>query len=199
MNPFVYPAQPHQRRHGPRGYAGYESYRQWLRDEFSFRCVYCLNREQWVIAKGAFAIDHFAPTSLTPQRLTEYDNLLYACVACNLTRGNQRIPNPLDHLLASTVEVQADGLMAATTLASQEITEVLHLNDPVYVVRRRNMITLLGELEKRRRDLCDIWLGYPDDLPDLARLRPPAGNQRPQGILESHYARRIRGALPAIY
>ena len=59
MSPFVYPAQPHRRRHGPRGYAGYESYRDWLRDEFSFRCVYCLNHEQWVIAKGAFAIDHF--------------------------------------------------------------------------------------------------------------------------------------------
>ena len=34
MNPFAYPALPHQRRHAPRGYASYESYRHWLRDEF---------------------------------------------------------------------------------------------------------------------------------------------------------------------
>ena len=95
MNPFAYPDQPHRRRHGPRGYAGYESYRGWLRDEFSFRCVYCLNREQWVIAKGAFAIDHFVATSINPDLIVDYDNLLYACVACNLTRGNQAIPDPL--------------------------------------------------------------------------------------------------------
>jgi hypothetical protein len=199
MNPFVYPAQPHQRRHGPNGYASYESYRQWLRDEFSFRCVYCLNREQWVLAKGAFAIDHFAPASLMPGRITEYDNLLYSCVACNLTRGNQLIPNPLEHLLASTVEVQVNGLMLASTSAAQQIVETLYLNDPVYVVRRCNMIALLSELEERRPDLYGVWLGYPDDLPDLARLRPPAGNHRPSGIQQSHFARKMVGGLPAIY
>ncbi len=36
---FVYPTLPHVRRHGPRGYADYPSYRPWLRDEFAFRCV----------------------------------------------------------------------------------------------------------------------------------------------------------------
>lgn len=46
MNPFVYAAFPNLRRRGPRGYRRHESYRDWLRDEFSFRCVYCLNREQ---------------------------------------------------------------------------------------------------------------------------------------------------------
>ena len=47
MSAFRYPAVPHARRHGPRGYADAESYRPWLRDEFTFRCVYCLFREQW--------------------------------------------------------------------------------------------------------------------------------------------------------
>lgn len=45
--PFIYPAVPHVRRHGPMGYADVTSFRPWLRDEFSFRCVYCLLREQW--------------------------------------------------------------------------------------------------------------------------------------------------------
>ena len=199
MSPFAYPVHPHQRRHGPRGYSGYESYRDWLRDEFAFRCVYCLNREQWVVAKGAFAIDHFVPTSINPDLVTDYDNLLYACVACNLTRGNQLIPNPLEHLLASTVEVHADGLIIARTLPAQEIVEVLHLNDPGYVFRRRQMIALLEELEKRLPDLYCVWLGFPQDLPDLARLRPPGGNPRLVGIEHSHLARRMRGELPATY
>ena len=199
MNPFAYPTHPHQRRHGPRGYARYESYRDWLRDEFSFRCVFCLNREQWVNAKGAFAIDHFIPTSIEPGLVTAYDNLLYACVACNLTRGNRLVPNPLEHLLVSTVEVQSNGLLLAQTPLAEEIVEALHLSDPEYVVRRRQMMALLEELERRRPDLHATWLGYPDDLPDLLRLRPPGGNSRPAGIDESHVARQMRGELPATY
>lgn len=50
--PFNYPDAPHRRRHGPRGYADYASYRPWLRDEFTFRCVYCLLREQWGLVRG---------------------------------------------------------------------------------------------------------------------------------------------------
>jgi hypothetical protein len=44
---FNYPDPRSGRRHGPVGYASYRSYRPWLRDEFTFRCVYCLKREQW--------------------------------------------------------------------------------------------------------------------------------------------------------
>ena len=54
--PFDYPAQPHIRRHGPIGYADYASFRPWLRDEFVFRCVFCLRRESWGQAFGEFAI-----------------------------------------------------------------------------------------------------------------------------------------------
>lgn len=198
MSPFAYPA--HRRRHGPRGYAGYESYRDWLRDEFTFRCVYCLTREQWVIAKGAFAIDHFVAVSINPDLVTDYDNLLYACVACNLTRGNRVVPDPLEHLLTSTVEVQADGRIVARSTPAAEIVDVLHLNDPEYVSpRRRRMIELFRELEERRPELCRVWLGYPDQLPDLARLRPPGGNTRPDGIEQSHFRCRQRGELPATY
>lgn len=45
--PFAYTSTPHQRRHGPSGYDSYEAYKPWLRDEFVFRCVYCLEREMW--------------------------------------------------------------------------------------------------------------------------------------------------------
>jgi hypothetical protein len=38
---FAYPVIPHVRRHGPRGYVDDEHYNPWLRDEFTFRCVYC--------------------------------------------------------------------------------------------------------------------------------------------------------------
>ena len=47
-SPFTYPVTPHVRRHGPSGYANHAEFRQWLRDEFAFSCVYCLLREVWV-------------------------------------------------------------------------------------------------------------------------------------------------------
>ncbi len=40
---FAYASTDHQRRHGPRGYTSYRAYKPWLRDEFAFRCVYCLS------------------------------------------------------------------------------------------------------------------------------------------------------------
>jgi len=53
------------------------------------------------------------------------------------------------------------------------------------------------------RDLQDDsvgehWMGYPDDLPDFSRLKPP-GNKKPKGINDSYYARRVRGELPEVY
>jgi len=42
-DPFTYPAQPHVRKHAPAGYKDYTEYKPWLRDEFEFRCVYCLH------------------------------------------------------------------------------------------------------------------------------------------------------------
>jgi hypothetical protein len=59
MTPFDYPAQPHVRRHGPIGYATAESFQPWVRDEFSFRCVYCL-RQDAVGARSEFVRNGFA-------------------------------------------------------------------------------------------------------------------------------------------
>ena len=82
-NPFTYPTTRHIRRHGPHGYKNYESYRDWLRDEFSFRCVFCLRREQWSPMAGNWDIDHFTPQDRYPQGRLDYENLLYICHTCN--------------------------------------------------------------------------------------------------------------------
>lgn len=63
--PFLYPSSIHSRRHGPAGYQNYESFKEWLRDEFSFRCVYCLFRERWYPnGSMSFSIDHVIPRSV---------------------------------------------------------------------------------------------------------------------------------------
>jgi hypothetical protein len=43
------------------------SYRPWLRDEFTFRCVYCLLRKQWGRVTGEFDVEHFRPLANSPE------------------------------------------------------------------------------------------------------------------------------------
>ena len=81
---FDYPSVPHRHRHGPQGYLDYKHYKPWLRDEFSFRCVYCLCRETWVPdGQAYFSTDHVLPRTATPEELAAYDDLVYACGVCN--------------------------------------------------------------------------------------------------------------------
>ncbi len=60
------------------------------------------------------------------------------------------------------------------------------------------------QLERIRRARKDkevdlaAWFGWPDELPDLAALRPPGGNALPAGVATSHHARRLRGELPGL-
>ena len=87
---FQYSAEPLRRRHSPRGYANYKSYKPWLRDEFGFRCVYCLCRERWEPnGQDVFSVEHFHPQATSPELVTDYDNLIYTCLACNAYRRDE--------------------------------------------------------------------------------------------------------------
>lgn len=194
---FVYSPGPHRRRHGPAGYGDYESYRDWLRDEFSFRCVYCLQREQWGIPLGNFDIDHFVPQSIDTALGCTYANLLYLCHACNLKKGHRRLPDPCVIALDQCICVREDGAIEALDRVGRKIIRTLALEDPKLVEWRARLIAIF-------KMLCDNppllkqWLGYPADLPDLS-LKRPVSNNRPAGIDESYFALRTRGLLPDIY
>lgn len=190
MSAFLYPAARHMRRHGPSGYADVESYRAWLRDEFHFRCVYCLFREQWGRVKAGFSLDHFFPVSVHPEHERTYDNLLYACAACNQSKGSLILPDPTRVLVDGDVRVGEDGQIEATTRAARRLIRLLGLDGPEETEARLPWIGIIALAERCDPALYRRLLGYPDDLPDLARLRPPGGNTRPEGIGESAFARR---------
>ena len=72
VNPFKYPERPHERRHGPSGYSDHSGYREWLRDEFNFSCVYSLLRETWGdMGDMEFEIDHVVPVGLREPRVKQ--------------------------------------------------------------------------------------------------------------------------------
>jgi hypothetical protein len=199
MNPFSYPATAYPRKHGPHGYADADSFRPWLRDEFTFRCVYCLQREQWGKVRGSYDLDHFLPQAFHPKQSLAYHNLLYSCTACNTGKGGQRIPNPEHVLTGEEVWVNEDGTMIARTSDARRIVRKLGLEGPDYTEFRLLWIDIVAMAEKFDSVLHRKLLAYPADLPDLAALRPPDGNSRPEGVEQSCFARRLVGTLPEVY
>jgi hypothetical protein len=197
--PFTYPPVPHIRRHGPVGYAEYTSYRPWLRDEFSFRCVYCLTREQWGRARGQFDIDHFQAIVGRPDLAAEYDHLLYACTTCNLVKQALEIPDPLTVLTGANVRVSEDGHLHTESADVACLIEILGLDNDDAVEFRMTWIGIIALAANADRVLYYKLIGFPSDLPDLERLRPPGGNTRPDGIAASCQSRMRRGELPEVY
>ncbi len=197
--PFVYPAAPHVRRHGPAGYAEYARYRPWLRDEFCFRCVYCLLREQWGRVAGLFGIDHFRPVANHPALAADYDNLLHACASCNLAKGDQEVPDPLIALTAAYVQVAEDGRLHTDNADAACLIEILGLDTEEAVEFRMTWIGIVALAANGNAELHRKRMGFLTDLPDLQRLRPPGGTTRPEGVNASWHARRNRDELPETY
>lgn len=198
MSPFDYPASALNRRHGPKGYRSARAYQPWLRDEFGFRCVFCLNREQWGRLTGEFDVEHFQPQAQNPELATVYENLFYACSRCNSAKQSHEIPDPGECLNSETVRVHADGQLEPTSTEARRLIERLRLNSPSMTRWRLIWMRNVELAKEYDPEQFARLMQFPDDLPNLSTLRPPEGNSRPEGIEESHFARKNRGELPAI-
>ena len=196
---FEYPATAHVRRHGPLGYQDYASYRDWLRDEFSFCCVYCLKRELWGERHATFHLDHFVPQAHDPTRRLEYDNLVYVCASCNALKADLLIPDPGRIAHGRCIRVNDDGTIEALNEDGERLVDKLRLDSPDRTRFRRWVLGNLRSLIRHGEDdLLAAWTRYPEDLPDLRRKQEP-GNSRPEGREQCWFARRERGELPDTY
>jgi hypothetical protein len=204
LSVFSYPNASHARRHGPRGYRDDDHYKPWLRDDFLFRCVYCRCREVWFPdGDRSFSVEHGHPTSRAANKSTAYDTLLYACCQCNATRGATLLPlDPCDGL-GQHVRVFGDGTIRGLTPNGEDLIRICRLDRPNLTSYRRLILDTLTLLDRKRNpeagDLLKRYFGYPANLPNLATLRPPDGNSRPEGVAASCFERRRRGELPDVY
>lgn len=196
--PFAYPSKPHARRHGPQGYSKYGQYRNWLRDEFSFRCIYCLRRETWFAMSRDHEIDHFLPKSDRPDVERDYDNLVFACRQCNGTKAAKYLPAPETVAYGDCLRVDDQGKIHAKNKTGELIIEVMRLDGADYTRLRRDIIAMVQESSPGSRALQRL-LGYPEDLPDLSKESEPKPNRRKSGIHNSHFEQRRRGELPDYY
>lgn len=202
--PFEFSSRSPRRKHGPGGYRNYHQYKDWLRDEFTFRCVYCLERERWYPSgHAAFAVEHIVPVAKQPDLQCDYDNLAYACLRCNSFKQDIETLDPSRIALGEHVAVAADGSIVARTPEGREFILLLHLNEPRACELRRTMISILQLRNKNPDDatisaLFDWFYGYPDDLPDLRSKRADS-NSRPEGIPQCYFVLRLEGRLPKVY
>ncbi len=202
---FAYSTDRHTRRHGPLGYANYKSFKPWLRDEFRFRCVYCLWREAWCAdGEGSFGVDHIRPVASHPALKCDYDNLAYACCRCNSVKKDHRLPvDPCDDGWGNHLSTSADGTVRAITTAGEQTIEICRLNRPALVLARRRMLAVLQALAasatEDARSLLREYLAFPANLPALSQLHPPGGNTRPEGIVASYDEQRKRGEMQETY
>lgn len=78
----------------------YQAYRQDLRKDFFNACGYCGDEDERVDSV-VFHIDHFAPKTRFPTLELVYDNLVYACRYCNVSKS--------DHWVGTDATVPHDG------------------------------------------------------------------------------------------
>jgi len=109
------------------------------------------------------------------------------------------LPDATIVLTSLAIHVAADGTIHADNAEAAHLIELLALDSPQSTEFRMLWIGIIALAAKHEAKLYAKLMGFPDDLPNLARLRPPAGNTRPEGVDQSHYARRERGLLTAIY
>jgi hypothetical protein len=200
---FQYPSLL-RRRHGPDGYTDYRKFKPWLRDEFVFRCVYCLIRERR-LPWGAddLGVDHWKAKSRHPEAICQYENLLYACNHCNTAKADAWVPlHPVETWLGAHVEVREDGWVDGLTEEGKQFARILRMNRASLVAFRRDLLARLRILsasdDPEAQAAVHQCLSFPEDLPDL-RLSPPPRNTRPGGVGHCYYVLRERGDLPEMY
>jgi hypothetical protein len=203
--PFFYATQPHTRTHGPVGYQDYANYKDWLRDEFSFRCVYCLARERWYPnGQDSFCVEHAKPKGVHKDLKCDYDNLLYACNRCNCDKGQHIVLDPCEVAFGDHLRVRDDGTIEALSREGQDLIDLLGLAEPSAVHLRHCKLQILSLYQRSPADpevrtLYEDAFGYPDDLPNLDQKEPPEGNAREEGLKATHRSRKMKGLLPPVY
>jgi hypothetical protein len=144
-------------------------------------------------------VDHFQPQTRSPHQALDYDNLLYCCHSCNALKGDADTPDPCTALTAEQIRVKVDGTIEGLSREARKIIRLLALDSESCNRWRRLWLRNIELAAEHSPDQYVQLMGFPDDFPDLSRLRPPGGNSRLGGVEQSYFAQRQRGELPEIY
>ena len=198
-HPYRYPTEIRGRRHGPAGYKDYHDFLPWLRDEFMFRCVYCLKRQKWA-RTDIWSVEHLVPQVQAPHRICDYTNLVLTCQWCNNRKLADSVPDPAAVAYGNCLRLDdASGEVRHLNDDGEILIRVLKLNNPSQILTRLDTLKYLSIMARYAPDEWKKMMGFPEDLPNLRRKSPPDGNSRVEGLDECYYEQRLRGQLPEVY
>ena len=64
-----------------------------LAEDFEHRCAYCDDYDKYGGGYNSYHVEHFAPKEKFKQLQFTYDNLLYSCPYCNISKSNKWVGN----------------------------------------------------------------------------------------------------------
>jgi len=109
------------------------------------------------------------------------------------------IRGPCEIAYGNCLRENEDGTIVALNPEGQMLIQVLRLDNAENTEFRRLILEVISLAREKDVALHSRLMGFPDDLPDLGRRRPPGGNSRPGGVRESCHSRRARKELPKTY
>jgi hypothetical protein len=112
-----------------------------------------------MVGADNFGVDHYRPKDRFPELLVSYDNLFYACNACNSRKGNYWpsveesargvfVPNPCEHKMGAHARYRA-ARVQGRSVAGKWLIELVQLNDDEVVRYRSMMLSTIKALETR--------------------------------------------------
>jgi hypothetical protein len=202
---FTYPST-FTAKYSPWGYTRYASYKDWLREEFSFRCVYCLTREKWCPSGHRdFAVEHIVPKVSNKRLQTVYENLAYSCHLCNSRKGTQLTLNPRTNPFGTHLFVMPDGTITGLTPDGSKMILQMGLDEDELNETRKHYIEIYDAFQdpaNRGHEFVESqyeWaFSYPNSVPDLKAKNPP-GIKNNRSVNRCCY-QRLRGKTkPTVY
>ncbi len=144
--------------------------------------------------------DHLGCRAHSPELALTYDNLIYACHACNLTKGSSIIPDPNVHAFGACLRVEDSGAITALNDEGEILIDEFDFDAGSRIEWRVMIIQIIQTIAKSGdTELLRSLMGLPTHLPDLSSLRPPDGNIRTEGLANSWLRRRVEGREPLIF
>lgn len=126
-------------------------------------------------------MEHYRPKTKFPELEREYQNLLYACAACNRFKGSywsdieiKRVLNPCDHAMSQHLAFSNEIVLGRTARGTLNI-DLLHLNNDESMIYRANLIEhsrlfieAILSLKGSKKETDREWINRAVEL--LARL-----------------------------
>src|SRR5262249_39905090 len=200
-----------QRRSDPPQKSNYRDYKPILREDFQYRCAYCLLHEGDPYGGGLrhFQIDHFRPRVKFPLLLTTYSNLYYCCAWCNRNKG-QKWPTDdqqqrgfsfvdpcAEDLYETHAKLESDGGLTSHSSAGDYTIREIRLNSRMLKRLRRNRIEAqervqttqarISQLEAEQEPQAELISELKDKIVQLTEkyINPKVPYEQPDSLVDT--------------